>query len=153
MPCLPKDHLACGLQMPSQVSETDPEVEKTLKQYSALNASISPSARKTRERLIDAVNASPASPEPWLSLLKYEEQHQEPQTNISHSQLRGDKGGVTLYRLFSMAIQKIPRHSNYRNHAYLQIWLGYARQQRYVDFMPAISPLGNLSNTICVIKA
>lgn len=118
------------LQITALSGEGSSEIESFLKQYAALNSGLSPEAKKQQEKLLAAVKEDVTSAEAWLNLLKHEEKQISPQHNVTQSQLRGEKGAVTLYRLFSLAVQTIPRHSNYRNHAYLQIWLGYAKQQR-----------------------
>lgn len=64
------------------------------------------------------------SPEAWLKFLQREEDIQ-----------RSNKGAVSasqigISRLYEWATKAIPRSLNISNEAYVQIWIGYAKQQR-----------------------
>ncbi|WIA28772.1 hypothetical protein OEZ86_011304 [Tetradesmus obliquus] len=84
------------------------------------------SSTETRHRLVAGVKASPQSAEAWRALLAYEESHG---SNMTHG-LQADPGRVSLYHMYYWATTLVPRSSS-KSHkeAYLQLWLGLARQQ------------------------
>ncbi|KAF6261004.1 hypothetical protein COO60DRAFT_832255 [Scenedesmus sp. NREL 46B-D3] len=84
------------------------------------------SSTEVRQRLVAGVKASPQSAEAWRALLAYEESHG---SNMTHG-LQADPGRVSLYHMYYWATTLVPRSSS-KSHkeAYLQLWLGFARQQ------------------------
>ncbi|WIA08718.1 hypothetical protein OEZ85_008142 [Tetradesmus obliquus] len=84
------------------------------------------SSTETRHRLVAGVKARPQSAEAWRALLAYEESHG---SNMTHG-LQADPGRVRLYHMYYWATTLVPRSSS-KSHkeAYLQLWLGLARQQ------------------------
>ena len=105
-------------------------LDSILSQYYHLSGG-SPTLRGQQKRLVKAVRENTASPEAWWEFLKHEEQLQGTNTGHLQSQARSERGTITLYHLFALATKTIPRQSNYKNKAYLHLWLGYARQQWY----------------------
>lgn len=80
-----------------------------------------------RQGLVAAVKACPQSAEAWRALLAYEEAHS---SNLTQQQPGGgDPTRVSLYHLHYYATQLVPRNKNQQKEAYLQLWLGFARQQ------------------------
>jgi hypothetical protein len=79
-----------------------------------------------RHKLVAGVKVSPQSAEAWRALLAYEESHG---SNMTHG-LQADPGRVSLYHMYYWATTLVPRSSS-KSHkeAYLQLWLGFARQQ------------------------
>lgn len=79
-----------------------------------------------RQRLIAGVKATPDCADAWRALLAYEEAHLG---NLTQHQQRSsgaaDSGRVSLYHLYVHATKLVPRS---KKEAYLQLWLGYARQ-------------------------
>jgi hypothetical protein len=84
------------------------------------------SSTEARHRLVAGVKASPQSAEAWRALLAFEESHG---SNMTHG-LQADPGRVSLYHMYYWATTLVPRSSS-KSHkeAYLQLWLGFARQQ------------------------
>lgn len=82
----------------------------------------------TRQGLVAAVKAAPQSAEAWRALLAYEEAHS---SNLTQQHLPGaaDPARVSLYHLHYYATQLVPRNKNQQKDAYLQLWLGFAKQQ------------------------
>lgn len=81
-------------------------------------------AESHRCHLAAAVRSDPASASFWWSFLLSEEAGASPST--LHGQGR-DR--ISLCDLYRWATKLVPRQVNYKNIAYLSIWLGYARQQ------------------------
>jgi len=80
-----------------------------------------------RPGLVAAVKACPQSAEAWRALLAYEEAHS---SNLTQQQgATSDPSRVSLYHLYYYATQLVPRNKNQQKEAYLQLWLGFARQQ------------------------
>jgi hypothetical protein len=80
-----------------------------------------------RHGLVTAVQSSPQSAEAWRALLAFEEAHC---SNVTQQQPGGgDPARVSLYHLYYYATQLVPRNNNQHKEAYLQLWLGFARQQ------------------------
>lgn len=80
-----------------------------------------------RQGLLAAVKAAPQSADAWRALLAFEEAHS---SNITQQQPGGgDPSRVSLYHLYYWATQEVPRTKNQHKEAYLQLWLGFARQQ------------------------
>eukprot|EP00882_Tetradesmus_deserticola_P019626 GHRQ01021138.1.p1 GENE.GHRQ01021138.1~~GHRQ01021138.1.p1 ORF type:complete len:169 (+),score=62.37 GHRQ01021138.1:53-508(+) len=89
-------------------------------------ASPGSSSTETRQRLVAGVKASPQSAEAWRALLAHEESHG---SNMTHG-LQADPGRVSLYHIYYWATTLVPRSSSkIHKEAYLQLWLGFARQQ------------------------
>lgn len=82
----------------------------------------SPGAR--RQALLAAVKAAPGSADAWRAWLGYEEAAAGGAT--SHGLGGSDSGRLGLYHMYLWATQLVPRS---KSAAYLQLWLGYARQQ------------------------
>jgi hypothetical protein len=82
------------------------------------------SSTDSREPLVAAVKSNPQSAEAWGALLAHEEAHGCNTTHGLHS--GADSGKITLYHLYFWATQLVPRS---RDGMYLQLWLGYAKQQ------------------------
>jgi hypothetical protein len=80
-----------------------------------------------RHGLVAAVKAAPQSAEAWRALLAFEEVHC---SNLTQQQPgAADPSRVSLYHLYFYATQLVPRNKNQHKEAYLQLWLGFARQQ------------------------
>ena len=116
------------MQDPSLKESEPPSLEKSLACYLQPDGSTPPAIQLHRQRLVKAVKADPSSPEVWWEFLQHEEGLQAATDSLTNQQ-RWGRGNVTLYHLFCLAVQAVPRQSNYKNEAYLHIWLGYARQQ------------------------
>lgn len=87
------------------------------------------SSNSERHGLVAAVQALPQSAEAWRALLAFEEAHS---SNLTQQQAAGaaaDPARVSLYHLYYYATQLVPRNKNQHKEAYLQLWLGFARQQ------------------------
>jgi len=86
----------------------------------------SPTSSSTDGRvpLVAAVKSNPQSAEAWGALLAHEEAHGSSTTHGLHS--ASDSSKITLYHLYIWATQLVPRS---RDGMYLQLWLGYAKQQ------------------------
>lgn len=84
-------------------------------------------ASKERNGLVTAVHACPHSAEAWKAMLAYEEAHNSNSTQ--QQSLAADPSRVSLYHLYYYATQLVPRNKNQHKEAYLQLWLGFARQQ------------------------
>jgi hypothetical protein len=82
--------------------------------------------RTLRAKLVDALKKGCESPEAWWAFLQQEESTLS--TNTATLSQSG-RGGVSLFDLYHWATKLVPRQDNYRNEAYIKIWLGYARQQ------------------------
>lgn len=117
------------LQTPSG-RETQPvTVESSLAQYLQTQGNTPPAVKSRRGDLMNALKANPQSAEAWWDFLKYEEGVLASNTGNLLGSQRGSRHSISLFHLFSLATQTIPRQGNYENPAYLHIWLGYARQQ------------------------
>lgn len=82
-----------------------------------------------RSSLAAAVQAKPESAEAWWAFLANEEAIGGTCTGSLSSALKASRNAVTLFSLFTLATQTVPRKGNYDNKAYLSLWLGYARHQ------------------------
>jgi hypothetical protein len=74
---------------------------------------------------VAGVKAAPECADAWHALLCYEEAHHANQTQHGAGAQQQDSGRVSLYHLYVHATKLVPRS---RRDAYLQLWLGYARQ-------------------------
>lgn len=100
--------------------------ESDIDTYLKSQGSTPNTVRSLRTRLAEAVKRNCESPEAWWAFL----QQEESTATANTSTLSGsNRGGVSLFDLYGWATKKVPRQSNYKNEAYLRIWLGYARQQ------------------------
>ena len=100
-------------------------VDGSLVQYLQTQGNDPPGVKSRRSDLVRALKANPQCPESWWGFLK----HEEAVLANGTGSLQRSSRHSTLFHLFSLATQTIPRQGNYENPAYLHIWLGYARQQ------------------------
>lgn len=82
-----------------------------------------------RHTLVSNVKLNPQSAEAWRSLMAYEESHSANNTYGLHAATAVDNNKVSLYHVYYWATQLVPRSKNQHKEAYLQLWLGFARQQ------------------------
>ena len=92
-----------------------------------------PPACAVRAQAGDGVRAAPHSPDAWWALLAAEEAAlgaSEGGGSTATLERGGQtRGGVALFDLYRWAVKLVPRAEHYNSAAYLNIWLGYARQQ------------------------
>lgn len=113
----------------------------------------SAAAQALRAKLAQGIKVAPESAEAWWAFLQQEESQAQAAAQQQHQQAApgatgaaGGAGGgtrspggpgVTLFDLYAWASRVVPRQTNYRTDAYLNIWLGYARQQWWVAGLSA----------------
>jgi len=110
-------------------------VDGSLAQYLQTQGNTPPGVKSRRADLVKALKANPQCPEAWWDFLRYEEGVLAQNTGTLQ---RSSRHSISLFHLFSLATQTIPRRGNYENPAYLHIWLGYARQQWCVHPSPSL---------------
>lgn len=109
-------------------SRSSPSWIADLDAYLASHEGSPGSSKAIRVELASRVKCNVQSAEAWRDLLAYEELHGG---NITHSLQLGetDNGRVSLYHIYYWATQLVPRSKNQHKDAYLQLWLGFTRQQ------------------------
>ncbi len=81
-------------------------------------------------QLTAAITALPESPEAWWALLRREEELATAAAGASPAIVnRVTRNGVSLFDLYRWATKVVPRQNNYKNEAFISLWLGFARQQ------------------------
>ena len=118
-------------QCPSTVSKTGPswlaDLDAYISSHPAGSVADDEHGSSARHELVAAVKAAPHSAEAWRSLLAFEEAHG---SNLTQQQPgAADPARVSLYHLYYYATQLVPRNKNQQKEAYLQLWLGFAKQQ------------------------
>lgn len=99
-----------------------------LEAYLAAHCATPPQAGDVRHQLVSSLKSQPTAAEAWHAFLSHEEARHG---NITGSHT--DHGGVSLYHLYFWAVHLVPRSKNQNKDEYIQLWLGYARQQWYVE--------------------
>ncbi len=112
--------------MPRPSSQLRVSWDRDLDAYLKAQGGTPSAASKLSTRLADAVRKDCESPEAWWAFLQQEE---SVQSSSTATLTQSGRGGVGLFDLYHWATKLVPRQSNYRNEAYVKIWLGYARQQ------------------------
>lgn len=127
-PTLPEQHIgAMDTVSRSGGASWLPDLEAYLKGHPICSGGDEEHSVSERQGLVAAVKAAPQSAEAWRALLIFEEAHS---SNITQQQPGGgDPSRVSLYHLYYWATQEVPRSKNQQKEAYLQLWLGFARQQ------------------------
>lgn len=114
------------LQAQRKHEHSSNNVSRTLRAYLTSDTRGSPQLLiNQRRELAWKVEQEPESPDVWWDFLSQEE---------SCSQSNGDghktgRNSVSLFHLFALATQTVPRQGNYGNAAYLHIWIGFAENQ------------------------
>lgn len=129
----------CCLQTPDARKGRAPSWLADLDAYLASHASSPATALDHRQALMCAVKADPLSPEAWLAFLSNEEAAYGNVTASLPGVAPGEPGsggGISLYHMFYWATQLVPRSKNQFKDAYIQLWLGYAKQQWCAPWLP-----------------
>lgn len=96
--------------------------EVHLQQYLQKCAPLSPGQAAC---LVAAVHKSPQLPEAWWSLI----QCAESQPDVAVAKPQDKRQGLAMLQLYEWATKHVPRQGNYENSAFLNLWIGYAKQQ------------------------
>ena len=96
--------------------------EVHLQQYLQKCAPLSPGQAAC---LVAAVHKSPQLPEAWWSLI----QRAESQPDLAVAKPQDKRQGLATLQLYEWATKQVPRQGNYENSAFLNLWIGYAKQQ------------------------
>lgn len=78
-------------------------------------------ATDTVAQLTAAVHEEPQKPESWWSLLS--------KLDAAAQSLTDKRQALALLQMYEWATKQVPRHGNYENNAFLNLWIGYAKQQ------------------------